>query len=148
MLKIEQEILINQYGQGIAHIDSLVSLFSSMDKDLQKAFLMHLLTLIQQPKPRNEDIQLAIQESKLRTTFTPCVMLKKGVAIHNLMTLINLPENELQKTFILLLSLFKIAYQRRYTEEKDHPGKWWYWDLSDNETVNTIISKYNSNALF
>ncbi|MFT4070543.1 MAG: DUF5958 family protein [Dysgonamonadaceae bacterium] len=148
MLKIEQEVLINQYGQGIAHIDSLISLFSSIDKDLQKVFLMHLLTLIQQSKPRNEDIELAIQESKLRATYTPCVMLKKGVATHNLMQLINLPENEQQKTFILLLSLFKIAYQRRYQEEKNNTDKWWYWDLSDNEAVNTIISKHNSNSLF
>ena len=147
-MKIEQEILINQYGQGIAHIDSLVSSFSSIDENLQKAFFIDLLDLIQQSQTIDEDIELAIQESKLRPSFTPCVMLKKGVATHNLKQLISLPKNELQKTFILLLSLFKIAYQRRYQKEKNNPNKWWYWDLSEDETVNTIISKYNSNALF
>jgi len=50
-----------------------------------------------------------------------------------------LPENELNKTFTLFLSLFKIAYQRRYQEEKNNPDKWWYWDLSDEKKLKLIM---------
>jgi hypothetical protein len=146
-MKLEQEILINQYGQGAAHIDSLISLFSEIDKNSRKAFFINLLNLIQQSKPRNGDIELAIRESKLRPTYTPCIVLKKGVKNYNLMKIINLPENELQKAFILLLNLFKVAYQRRFEEEKNNPNKWWYWDLADNEKVNTIISTYGNKAI-
>jgi hypothetical protein len=141
-MKLEQEILVNQYGQDIIHIDTLVLLFTGMHKNFQKAFFVDLINLIQQSKPVDEDIELAIVESNLRPTYTPCIMLKKGVANHNLQKLINLPDNELQKVFILLLSLFKIAYRRRFKEEKNNPDKWWYWDLSDNEKINTIISKH------
>ena len=57
----------------------------------------------------------------------------------------DLPEYELNKAFVLFLlflSLFRIAYQRRYQREKNHQDKWWYWDLSDNEKVNEIISTF------
>jgi hypothetical protein len=139
-MKLEQKILINQYGQDLVHIDILVSLFTEMDKNLQKAFFVDFLDLIQQSKPRDEDIEVAIIESKLKPTYTPCIMLKKGVANHNLQKIINLPENELRKVFILFLSLFKIAYSRRFKEEKNNPDKWWYWDLSDNRNINAIMS--------
>jgi hypothetical protein len=119
-------------------IHVVVLRFTGMHKNFQKAFFVDIINLIQQSKPVNEDIELAIVESKLRPTYTPCIMLKKGVANHNLQKLINLPDNELQKVFILLLSLFKIAYRRRFKEEKNNPDKWWYWDLSDKEKINTL----------
>ena len=66
-------------------------------------------------------------------------MLKKGVAAHNLELMINLPENELRKTYILLLSLFKIGYKRRFILESKHTNKWWYQDLSDTKNIISII---------
>lgn len=91
-----------------------------------------------QSKPTNDDIQPAISASKLKPTFTPCVLLRKGVATHNLNCIIELPENELTKAYTLLLSLFRIAYGRRYDVEKGHPGKWWYWNLSDEDNIEAI----------
>lgn len=51
-----------------------------------------------------------------------------------------LPNNELRKVIILLLSVFKIAYRRRYEQERDNPDKWWYWDLSDGKKINLLNS--------
>ncbi|MEG2101796.1 MAG: DUF5958 family protein [Flavobacterium sp.] len=65
--------------------------------------------------------------------------LQSGVGTHNLKRLLNLPENELNKSLILLLSLFKIAYMKRFETEKKYIDKWWYWDLSDDKKVKTII---------
>jgi hypothetical protein len=143
-MTIEQEILTNQYGQGLTHIDSLVSLFLEMKKESQKDFFLNLIDLIQQSKPLYEDIELAIQESKLKPTYTPCIVLQKGVESHNLIRIINLPESESPKALILLLNLFKVAYQRRFIEEKNNPDKWWYWDLGDKKKLSTIISTYGS----
>jgi hypothetical protein len=140
-MKLEDEILVNKFGQGLVAIEQLREDFRLLEVIKKKEFLNELLFLIMQSKPRSEDIKPAIVNSGLKSTFTPCVLLNKGVASHNLEKFINLPENELTKAFVLLLSLFKIAYMRRFIEEKDNPGKWWYWDLSDQQKVDMILKK-------
>jgi hypothetical protein len=136
---IEEEILINKYGQGLLSNEILLNKFSAFDLDNKNKFLNKIIYLIMQSKAKDEDINPAIAESNLKSTYTPCVLLSKGVANSNLLRIISLPENELNKAFILLLSLFKIAYQRRFKEEKDNPNKWWYWDLSDEKNIQKII---------
>lgn len=141
MLNIDEEILINKYGQGIITIDSMLNLFNSFNIENKRNYLEEILHLILQSKPNDNDIKPAIEQSKLRPTYTPCILLKKGgVATHNLRKLVNLPDNEQQKVLTLLMSLFKIAYQRRFNEEKNNPGKWWYWDLSDKNNILKIES--------
>lgn len=138
-MKLEDEILVNKFGQGLVAIEQLKEWFGLLEVLKQKEFLKEFLYLIIQSKPKKEDIEPAIIDSRLKSTFTPCVLLKKGLANHDLEKLVNLPENELTKTFVLLLSLFKIAYNRRFTVEKNNPDKWWYWDLSDSEKVEIIM---------
>ncbi len=137
-MKIEHEILVNKYGQELISIEQLLNLFGGFDMSSQKVFLNEMLFLILQSKPKEEDIEPAIVNSGLKATYTPCVLLKKGVANHNLEKLITLPENELTKAFVLLLNLFRIAYKRRFAVEKGSPDKWWYWDLSDETNINRI----------
>jgi hypothetical protein len=141
-MNIEDEILINKYGQDLISADELLKNFSVYDLLSKGVYLRELLGLIVQSKPKDEDIELAIKESGLKPTFTPCVLLQKGVANHHLQKIVELPEVELSKAFVLLLSLFKVAYSRRFKEEKNSPNKWWYWDLSNNETVDQIRNKY------
>ena len=138
-MKLEDEILVNKFGQGLVAIEQLTEDFSLLEVFQKKEFLNGFLYLIMQSKPKKEDIEPAMLDSGLKPTFTPCILLKKGVANHDLEKLVNLPENELTKVFVLLLSLFKIAYKRRFAVEKDNPDKWWYWDLSDNEKVEMIM---------
>lgn len=138
-MKLEDQVLVNQFGQGLIAIDQLKTGFRLLELMTKKKFLNELLFLIMQSKPEEGDIESAIIKSDLKSTFTPCVLLKRGVANHNLEKIINLPEYELTKAFVLLLSLFKIAYERRFNDEKDNPHKWWYWDLSDHEKLEKII---------
>jgi hypothetical protein len=138
-MKLKDEILINKFGQGLIAIEQLTDRFGLLEVLKKKEFLNDFLYLIMQSKPKKEDIEPAIIYSRLKSTFTPCILLRKGVANHNLEKLVNLPENELTKAFVLLLSLFKIAYNRRFAVEKNNPDKWWYWDLSDNEKVEIIM---------
>lgn len=140
-MKIEDEILVNKYGQNLILVEQLTEIFDSLDLPQKKSFLNDILYLIMQSKPKDEYIEPAILESKLKTTYTPCILIKKGVANHNLQKILELPENELKKAFILLLSLFKIAYKRRFEIEKNNPNKWWYWDLSDNIKIEMIMKK-------
>lgn len=53
--------------------------------------------------------------------LTPCVLLKKSVANHNLEKIVSLLDNELTKAFVLFMSLFSsIAYKRRFEIEKNN----------------------------
>ena len=94
--------------------------------------------LIFQSKSNIDDIDKAISNSKLKPTFTPCVIIMKGLNHGNFEKIINLPENELVKAFKLFIYLFKEGYLRRYLEEKDNSNKWWYWDLSNHANLKKI----------
>jgi len=144
-MKIEDEIRINKYGQDILEIESLVNQFYNFDLTKKRVFLKHIVyNFVLQSKVVDADVFEAIVSSNLKPTYTPCVMLIKGVATHNLELIIKLPESELDKVLILLLSLYKIGYKRRYRLENDNPNKWWYWDLSDEKRVEQIRMAYKS----
>lgn len=139
-MEIEDEILINKYGQGLIVVEQLIERFNLLYLPQKKLFLNNILYLIMQSKPKDEDIEPAIEESKLKPTYTPCVLIRKGIRNHNLQKLLELPENDLNKVLVLLMSLFRIAYKRRFEIEKNNPDKWWYWDLSDDNNVETILT--------
>lgn len=129
---MEEEILINQYGQNLVPIEALVNNYKMLDSDGKRKYLSHLVSLIIQSKCEDSDISEAIGNSHLKTTFTPCILLEKGgTKYHNLKKIIDLPDDELEKTLILFLNLFRLGYYRRFQNEKNNPDKWWYWDLSD-----------------
>tara|TARA_R110002020_G_scaffold466285_2_gene688733 strand:- start:242 stop:667 length:426 start_codon:yes stop_codon:yes gene_type:complete len=137
-MKLEHEILINKYGQSLIDLEPLLHIFEPLEVASKRNILNDMIFLIQQSKAKDSDIETAILESSLKASYTPCVLLKKGVANHHLQKLISLPENELTKVFILLLNLFRIAYTRRFELEKNNPDKWWYWDLSDTKNIQRI----------
>lgn len=138
MLKISYAFPINLYAQGLTSSDILLSTFSTFDLAEKRSYLRGLIGLIQQSKPNADDIEPAITESSLKPTFTPCVLLKKGVESHCLERIAALPEAELNKALLLLLALFKIAYLRRFIAEKNSPSKWWYWDFSDEKNYESV----------
>lgn len=108
-----------------------------------RSFLKEIICyFIQQSKAKDEDILDAIEMSNLKPTYTPSVMIKKGVTTSNLEKIAELPEKELEKVFVLFLSVFKIAYQRRFLIEKNTPKKWWYWDMSDENNIAKIKKQY------
>jgi hypothetical protein len=141
-MEIENEILVNKYAQNVVEIEDLILIFNSFSLDEKKKYLNDLLFFILQSKAQDEDIEPAIENSKLRRTYTPCVIIMKGVGTHNLKRLLNLPENELNKSLILLLNLFKVAYLKRFETEKKDTYKWWYWDLSNEENTKTVLKIY------
>lgn len=139
-MELIDQISINQYAQGVVSIEQILDCYDTFSLKKKKDYLEILIGyFILQSKPLDSDIPLAIKESGLKPTYTPCVMLKKGVSPHILRNIIALPENESKKVLILLLSLFKIAYLRRFHNEKNDPNKWWYWDLSDEKNIEIIL---------
>lgn len=138
-MELVTQISINQFGQGICSIDSLMYHFDKLSESEKRVHLSHVYHLIVQSKTQNFDIDFAIRDSSLKPTFTPCVLLRRFGLKLGLPKVINLPADELLKVYTLLLFLFKIGYQRRFEEEKNHPGKWWYSDLSNDANVRSIL---------
>lgn len=142
-MNLEEQILINKYGQDLIDISQLSHIFNLLNVPEKREFLNNIHFFILQSKHIDDDIEMSINNSGLKPTFTPCVLLKKGVANYNITRIIQLPEEELDKVLLLLLSLFKVAYQRRFKLEMNSYGKWWYSDLSDSENVKKILNEYS-----
>jgi uncharacterized membrane protein YebE (DUF533 family) len=67
-----------------------------------------------QSHPIKEEVDLAIESANLKSTFTPCILLKNAeTPEQSFDKLISLPDNEQEKSFLLMLSLFAIADKRR-----------------------------------
>jgi hypothetical protein len=140
-MDIKTDLQLNQFAQNLLPIEEILASFSTLDASLKNTYLNNLVDLIIQSKPALEDVPVAIEKSQLKSTHTPCVLLKKGIDQHHLRKIANLPETEQSKVLVLLLHLFKIAYLRRFLVEKDLPHKWWYWDLSVPENVERVLLK-------
>ncbi len=87
-----------------------------------------------------EDIEVAVANSRLKRTCTPCVVLKTYGVKLGIVRIIELPTSELLKAYLLMLHLFQVAYLRRYKLEENNFDKWWYWDLS--QSVNLERAKH------
>lgn len=143
MKNINNDIIINQFGQNLSTITEVINYYNSLDEFNKEDFINKLLYFIIQLKPNNEMINDAIKFSGLKETFTPSVLIKKGVDFNNLNKITNLPANEFQKSLSLLLSLYFIAYQKEYSSEHFIPNKWWLSDLSNIENLIKIKTLSN-----
>lgn len=138
-MSLEEEVAVNQFGQDVCSIESLLQHFSQMSEVIKREYLNDLTNLIWQSKPLEADIEQAITDSVLKNTYTPCVVLRTHGLKIGLNQLVNLPINELEKVYRLMLSLFKEAYQRRFKQEKGNSDKWWYWDLSADKAIEKVL---------
>ena len=94
-MTIEHEILINQYGQDLLSLEELMQTsFLNLSNEYQRTYLKDVVNLIIQSKPQDEDVPLAIQMSQLKETYTPCVLIRKGISYAILSQRASLPNNE------------------------------------------------------
>lgn len=141
-LSLSDEITFNQFGQGVVSELALLERFSQFNEEQKRMRVLSLFTLARQSKLNEEDIKQVLtdvpptkpDQSPFSILYTS--RLNKGLRI-------NLAETELDNSFVLLLRLFKTAYQRCYEREKGNIANWWYWDLSKPETVQRIVSRHN-----
>jgi len=74
----EIEIKINKIAQDFIEINSGIQWFEEQDSSEKKKIIRTLNLFIQQSHPRRDEIDAAIQDSGLKETFTPCVIIKKS----------------------------------------------------------------------
>jgi hypothetical protein len=107
------EIQLNKIAQGIVSVQSGIDWFDTFDLNEKKVILHTLGYILTQSRPTIDEITNGIEKSKLKTTYTPCVLMLKKPFKEAIAIIQNLPENEGEKSFILWLSIFSIADKRR-----------------------------------
>ena len=142
MLNVHEEILLNQLAQGIASDAEGEAWFSAQSGDNKRRLLRGLGNFILQAGPKPEDAAIAIAESQLKPTLTPCVLIAMPNLRVQLAKVATLPEFELPRVFRLLIKLLAAADGRRRKEQPpDLVNHWWHRDLSDPDVVNDIKRK-------
>jgi len=138
-MNLADEIRINQIQQELISHEDAKNWFLSFPTEDQQEILQRLSYRTLQAGAREEDVSVAIAKSKLRPTYTPCVLLSRGRLKEQIAKLLKLPPSESIKTFFLLMSLLAIADARRYWKYCQHGcSHWWHRDLSDRKVVDEI----------
>ncbi|MGV8826817.1 MAG: DUF5958 family protein [Breznakibacter sp.] len=116
----EIEININKYAQYKLTDSEIMDWFDQFDLSGQKGIRDKLIMFIEQAHPTDELISKAIQIAPIKDTMTPVVLFKTQTFKNAINKIKNLPDTELSKSFIILLSIFKTAdLYRRETDCKN-----------------------------
>jgi hypothetical protein len=110
----ENEIIINKISQDKIGFDDGLAWFDKLDLVNQKEIIQKLIYFIQQSHPDKESIDLGLEIAPIKKTMTPVILLKTqehyNLALNKIA---DLPDSEIRKSFIVLISVFKIADKRR-----------------------------------
>lgn len=147
-MNLSDEIAINQIQQELISQQDATNWFLSFPTETQQDILQRLSYMALQAGAREADVSLAIAKSKLRPTYTPCVLLSKGRLKEQMAKLLKLPASEFIKAFFLLISLLAIADARRYSKYcQDGCSHWWHRDLSDRQVLDEIRCEFEQSIL-
>ncbi|MBD0342699.1 MAG: hypothetical protein ICV61_18040, partial [Microcoleus sp. Co-bin12] len=104
-MNLADEITLNKIQQELISQEDAKKWFLRFPTEYQQEILQRLSYMTLQAGAREEDVCLAIAKSKLRPTYTPCVLLSRGRLKEQMAKLLKLPPSEFIKTFFLLMSL-------------------------------------------
>jgi hypothetical protein len=138
-MTIHEEIVVNQMAQGIISRQAGLDWFRSMPAEYKLSILRDLVYMASQSGFRAEDVGEACRKTDLSENFTPCVLMSRGTPKVQLAKVFNLPEQEHEKVFLLLVGLLSVGDSRRRTS-KCSAGctHWWHQNLADPNTLKQI----------
>ena len=156
-MDIKYQIFINQLSQGIHSVEEGIGWFEELTNQEQFEVIETLIFFLLQAGAVGSDVETAISESGMKSTFTPCQLLLKAhreeprgnhlmkqILIYKVL---GLPANERLKTFRLLVHLFRVADIRKRAKGLEPMRLWWHRDLSKQEEIDQIISQYKAGNL-
>ncbi len=141
-LEIEDLILINQYVQNIITKDNINSWFLSFDESDKQIIVRTIWQLAVQSRVNDNDVLIATNAARLKSTHTPVVMLhsSKFTLWQRGGDLAKLRGQLLNQAFYLVLECLATADRRRREEEnKTECTHWWHRDLTDKKIIDEII---------
>lgn len=150
-MTIELEIYLNQIAQEVVTLEEALQWFKNLEQEEQMDTFRTLLFILLQAGAVADDADNTVAKSGLRPTFTPCVLLLKAqreqpfapAALQEVLWKIaNLPANEKEKSFRLLIALFQVADARRRERCFEPERHWWHQDLSDEKVVAEVLAAH------
>lgn len=148
-MSLEEEIAINQFGQGALSEAYMLRSFAQLDALQQRKRFVRLYLYVTGEKLTASDIDQALIDCSLTAedpinTYLNLPYLKVGSrGMIYIPHSEEPPEGDLTKPYTVSLHVFKANYQRRYAVEKDNSTKWWYRDFSKNETAQDILDTHH-----
>lgn len=144
MLSIQEEIILNQYAQGINSASDLLDWYNSFDNDKKRSILVQIWSLANQAKANEEDVENARIIAGLKVTHTPVKMLytEKLPFKNRGFKLADLKGKEQVQAFLLILNCFSIAEQKQKCKcdiDKKNCNHWWHQDLSNSQLVQELL---------
>lgn len=149
-LSIEEQILINQFSQGLVSLDKMDDWFISFDRMNKKAVIHNLIIMVIQLHPTYEEMESAVKSLNKSKTSSAVKFLKRNQPFAKFgYELCDLPENELSNSFKILLVTLSIADNRRKSQENPDLCKhWWHKDLSDKKYLKQLKKKKSRFSIF
>ena len=127
-------VWINAAAQGVVTPVCLLREWDTLTLAEQRLVNRLLMNLLLQAKFTLADVVTACKYPGLKVTYTPCVLLLKTPKIHTARRLLNLPDNEMRRVFLLLFAVFSCAYERNRSQNTS-PHKWWLHDFQHPNVV-------------
>lgn len=115
------DILINSFAQEQLDLDKLILWFDSLSTLQQREAINWTRNYLEQSHPDDEIIKAGIEQIPLKPTMTPIVLLKTKSLKIALNKIVELPDFEMKKAFVSLVTLFKVSDKVR--REKWCEGK-------------------------
>ena len=144
MLSIQEQLIINQYAQGIKSMSELLEWYNSFDTGKKRSILVEIWSLANQAKVNEEDVENARITAGLKVTHTPVRMLhSETLPFKNRgFKIADLKGKEQVQAFLLILNCFAIAEQKRKSKcdaKKENCNHWWHQDLSNPKLIQEIL---------
>ena len=107
MTKIE--INIDKYAQNKLTHSQIMDWFDEFDSNRQKEIRDKLSLFIKQTHPTEDLIKDAIKSAPIKESMTPVVLSKTLTLKNAIYKIEKLPDSELRKSFIIMLTIFIMA---------------------------------------
>lgn len=109
----EGTIVINKFAQNKLTFEDAMHWFDSKSHEEQRDILAWTRIFLEQSHPDKTTIEEGLLLIPLKPTMTPIVLLKTQPFKTALLKINELPDNELKKGFITIITLFKLSDTKR-----------------------------------
>lgn len=113
----EREISINKIAQGIISLEQGMEWFQSSDEKTRTEIMKTLDLCIYQSHPNKEDIEKGIVASGLKTTYSPCVLIRVKPFNEVRRKVLRMSGIDQTRSFKLFVNVFSVADERRRKEQ-------------------------------
>ncbi len=147
MLSAEDLLQINRWAAVPGRWEDAKAWFRSQSRERRRAVLRQTGAMAMQAGSRSVDVGPACSAFHLQSTWTPVVLMSRGLLRVQLAKVLGLPEDEMSRAFALLLGLLGVADARRRSAEcAGGCSHWWHRDLEDEKVRRSILDSGEAGA--